>query len=181
MSAHDLIADLDKLGDEFRVAIQPLSDEQSIRATQAQFLSRRAGALMKQLGKLPPADKPAVGQKANQVKQGIVDTVAKRLQELADAVSQVDLARAVDVTLPARPAAGGHLHLLTQVRLEAVEIFAELGFVVADGPRSRPTGTRSRRSRSRRITPRATCRTRSTCPTRSSCARTRARSRSARC
>ncbi|HET9992011.1 MAG TPA: phenylalanine--tRNA ligase subunit alpha, partial [Kofleriaceae bacterium] len=52
----------------------------------------------------------------------------------ADAVAKADLGRVVDVTLPARPVGGGHLHLLTQVRLEAVQIFAELGFVVAEGP-----------------------------------------------
>ena len=133
MSAQELIADLEKLGDEFRVAIQPLSDEQSIRATQAQFLSR-TGALMKQLGKLPAGDKPVVGQAANKVKNRIVETVAARLQELVDVAAKADLARTVDVTLPARPVGGGHLHLLTQVRLEAIELFAELGFVVADGP-----------------------------------------------
>ena len=36
--------------------------------------------------------------------------------------------------MPGRTVPRGHLHLLTQVRRESVEIFAELGFAVAEGP-----------------------------------------------
>ncbi|CAN5908790.1 phenylalanine--tRNA ligase subunit alpha [soil metagenome] len=136
MSANDLIANLDKLGDEFLALIQPLADEQAIRAAQAQFLGKKGkvSEVMKELGKLPPADRPVVGAAVNKVKQSIEDQVAHRLGELTALVAKADLARSVDVTLPARPAPRGHLHLLTQVRLEAVQIFSELGFVVADGP-----------------------------------------------
>ena len=136
MSASDLIANLDKLADEFLVVIQPLADEQAIRAAQAQFLGKKGkvSEVMKELSKLPPADRPLVGAAVNKVKQTIEDQVARRLGELADAVAKADLARTVDVSLPPRPVPHGHLHLLTQVRLEAIQIFSELGFVVADGP-----------------------------------------------
>jgi len=136
MSAQDLIANLDQLGDDFRAAIQPLADEQAIRAAQAQFLGKKGKVsdVMKELGRLPPAERPLVGAAVNKVKQTIEDEVGRRLGELADAASAADLARRVDVTLPPRPVGGGHLHLLTQVRLEAVQIFSELGFVVEDGP-----------------------------------------------
>jgi phenylalanyl-tRNA synthetase alpha chain len=136
MSASDLIANLDKLGDEFLAVIQPLSDEQAIRAAQAQFLGKKGKVsdVMKELSKLPPADRPLVGAAVNKVKEMIGHQVLRRLEELADAVAKADLARTVDVSLPARPVPQGHLHLLTQVRLEAIQIFSELGFVVADGP-----------------------------------------------
>jgi len=135
-TAPDLIANLDKLGDEFAEMIQPLADEQAIRAAQAQFLGKKGKVsdVMKALSGLSPADRPLVGAAANKVKQSIEDQVARRLGELADAVANADLARSVDVTLPARPAPEGHLHLLTQVRLEAIQIFADIGFAVADGP-----------------------------------------------
>ncbi len=131
-----MITKLARLGDEFLDVIQPLTDEQAIRAAQAQYLGKKGkvSELMKELSKLPAADRPTVGQAVNKVKQGIEDQVAKRLQELEEAKDAQDLARRVDVTLPARPVGGGHLHLLTQVRFEAVQIFAELGFVVAEGP-----------------------------------------------
>ncbi len=132
----ELIANLEHLGDEFHSVIAPLGDEHAIRAAQAQFLGKKGkvSELMKELGKLPAGDRPAVGAAANKVKQTIEDLTARRLGELANVAAQADLARTVDVTLPARPTGEGHLHLLTQVRLEAIALFAELGFVVADGP-----------------------------------------------
>jgi len=134
MSATDLIATLDRLGEEFLAAIQPLADEQAIRAVQAQFLKGRLSEVMKGLAKLPPADRKQVGAGANKVKQLIESHTADKLGELASAAAKADLERRVDITLPERPAPRGHLHLLTQVRLEAVDIFSELGFVVAEGP-----------------------------------------------
>jgi phenylalanyl-tRNA synthetase alpha chain len=136
MDTTELIAKLARLGDEFLDVIQPLADEQAIRAAQAQFLGKKGkvSELMKELSKLPAADRPTVGQAVNKVKQGIEDQVAHKLKELEEAADASDLARRVDITLPERPVGGGHLHLLTQVRLEAIQIFAELGFVVAEGP-----------------------------------------------
>jgi phenylalanyl-tRNA synthetase alpha chain len=131
--SEQMIQKLDAFASEFARAIAPSSDEQSIRATQAQF-KRSVDEVMKGISKLPPPDRPKVGAAANRIKQSIEAEVARRLGELADASAKQDLARRVDVTLPARPYGEGSLHLLTQVRLEAVQIFSELGFVVADGP-----------------------------------------------
>jgi phenylalanyl-tRNA synthetase alpha chain len=136
MSADELIARIEAVGGEFALAIAPLLDEQSIRAAQAQFLGKkgRLSALMKDLAQLPPADRPRVGEAMNRVKQAIELAVDARLGDLVRAAREQDLARTIDVTLPGRPAPDGHLHLLTQVRLESIAIFAELGFAVAEGP-----------------------------------------------
>ncbi len=134
MNADELTTSLDRLGEEFLAAIAPLVDEQAIRAAQAQFKSR-LGDLMKGMGKLPPAEKPLVGKAMNRVKGVIELNTDAKLADLLNTAARQDLARRVDVTLPARPTQGqGRLHLMSQVRLEAVQIFSELGFVVADGP-----------------------------------------------
>jgi phenylalanyl-tRNA synthetase alpha chain len=132
----ELIGQLERLRGEFAAMIAPLADEQAIRAAQAQFLGKKGqvSALMKELGRLPPADRPLVGEAVNRVKGDIETAVAQKLTDLTAAARDRDLARLVDVTLPGRPTGAGSLHLLTQVRLEAVEIFAELGFAVAEGP-----------------------------------------------
>ena len=133
---NELIESIERLGGEYEVVVGPLADEQAIRAAHAQFLGKkgRVSELMKDLGKLPPKDRPTVGAAANKVKQTIEQLTADRLGALAAGAAKADLERRVDVTLPASPVGGGHLHLLTQVRLEAVQIFAEIGFVVAEGP-----------------------------------------------
>jgi phenylalanyl-tRNA synthetase alpha chain len=131
-----LIASLDGLVDELDRSLQGLSDEPSIRAAAARFTGKKGklSELMKEMGKLPPAERPAFGAATNRIKQELEARVTRKLDELAAAAAAADLARVVDVTLPARPAPRGHLHLLTQVRLEAISIFAELGFAVAEGP-----------------------------------------------
>jgi phenylalanyl-tRNA synthetase alpha chain len=136
MTTAELIEQLERLRGEFAGVIEPLADEQSIRAAQAQFLGKKGqvSALMKELGKLPPADRPKVGEVVNRVKGDIESAVAGKLATLATLARERDLARVVDVTLPGRPRGAGALHLLTQVRLEAIDIFAELGFAVAEGP-----------------------------------------------
>jgi phenylalanyl-tRNA synthetase alpha chain len=132
----DLIAQLDRLADEFAHTIAPLQDEHAMRAAQAQFLGKKGqvSVVMKELGRLPPADRPRVGEAANRVKDAIAAAVESRLLALIAHRRTVDLARAVDLTLPGQPVGSGHLHLLTQVRHELVAIFAELGFAVAEGP-----------------------------------------------
>ena len=135
-STQDLISQLERLGGEFAAVIAPLTDEQSIRAAQAQFLGKKGqvSQVMKELGRLPPAERPLVGEAANRVKDGIAAQVEERLAALVAQRRAADLARTLDVTLPGRPVGGGHLHLLTQVRLELQQIFAEIGFAVAEGP-----------------------------------------------
>ncbi|MEZ4368152.1 MAG: phenylalanine--tRNA ligase subunit alpha [Kofleriaceae bacterium] len=136
MNTDDLLSEIGRVAGVFADAIAPLVDEQGIRATQAQFLGKKGqlSALMRDMAKLPPADRPRVGEAVNRVKGEIEARVGAKLAELTAQRRTLDLARVVDVSLPARPAAAGHLHLITQVRLESIQIFAELGFAVAEGP-----------------------------------------------
>src|SRR5215831_21317754 len=124
-TAPGIIADLDRLAVEFAAEIGAVATEQEIRAAQARYLGKKGkvSELMKALGKLPPAERPAVGEAANRAKSGIERAVSERLAALAEASLSADLARVVDVTLPARGGALGTLHPLTLVRREIEEIF----------------------------------------------------------
>ena len=53
---------------------------------------------------------------------------------------------AVDLTLPGTPLRIGHLHPITQTIDELKDIMGRLGFTVAAGPKSKTSGTTSRRS-----------------------------------
>jgi phenylalanyl-tRNA synthetase alpha chain len=131
-----LIAELDRLAGEFAGEIGALATEEEIRLAQARYLGKKGKVsdLMKALGKLPPADRPAVGEAANRAKSSIERAVGERLAALAEASLSADLARVVDVTLPPRGAPLGTLHPLTLVRREIEEIFLGLGFEVRTGP-----------------------------------------------
>src|SRR6187399_3002057 len=131
-----LIAELDRLAAEFAGEIGGLATEEEIRLAQARYLGKKGKVsdLMKALGKLPPAERPAVGEAANRAKSSIERSVGERLSALAEASLSADLARVVDVTLPPRGAPLGTLHPLTLVRREIEEIFLGLGFAVRTGP-----------------------------------------------
>jgi phenylalanyl-tRNA synthetase alpha chain len=131
-----IVADLDRLAGEFAGEIGGLATEQEIRAAQARYLGKkgRVSELMKALGRLPAEDRPVVGEAANRAKGGIEGAVAQRLRAIEDAALDADLARSVDVTLPARGARLGTLHPLTLVRHEIEQIFLGLGFEVRTGP-----------------------------------------------
>ena len=134
--AQQIIDELDRLAAALAEEIRPLTTEQEIRATQARYLGKkgRASELMKALGKLPPEERPAVGEAANRAKGAIEALVAERLGALANAALAGELARNVDVTLPGFGEPLGTLHPLTLVRREVEEIFLGLGFEVRTGP-----------------------------------------------
>ncbi|ACY16244.1 phenylalanine--tRNA ligase subunit alpha [Haliangium ochraceum] len=136
MSADELISRIEDLGKQFADQIAPLSSEQEIRAFQAQFMGKKGeiSQLMKQMGKVPAADRRHVGEVFNRVKGEISDAVTTKLAALEEAAEAADLERVVDVSLPGRSPALGHKHLLTSVSEEVVAIFSELGFEVATGP-----------------------------------------------
>lgn len=134
--SQQIIDELDRLAAAFTDEIGPLTTEQEIRAVQAKYLGKKgkASEVMKALGRLPPEERPAVGEAANRAKAAIEGSVAARLGGLAESALAADLSRVVDVTLPARGAPLGTLHPLTLVRREVEEIFLGLGFAVRTGP-----------------------------------------------
>jgi phenylalanyl-tRNA synthetase alpha chain len=99
------------------------------------FLGRRGEltTLMGGLGHLPAAERPAVGQAANRVKQALEAAHAERESAIKAVEAQAQIAAdAVDVTLPGRPVALGRLHPTTQSLRRIYAIFADMGFQVYD-------------------------------------------------
>jgi phenylalanyl-tRNA synthetase alpha chain len=135
-TADDLIRSFGSLAAELSAEIASLRTEPEIRLVQARYLGKkgRVTELMKQLGRIPPADRPAVGAAANLAREAIERQVEARLAGLADAALASELARTVDVTLPGRGHRVGTLHPLSRVRMEIEQIFLGMGYEVRTGP-----------------------------------------------
>jgi phenylalanyl-tRNA synthetase alpha chain len=122
----------------FGEAFASAPDEQALRAAHARILGRSGSltAALKEMGKLAPADRKAAGQRVNALKTTVEQAFEGRLAEIARRAREADLhAPPFDLTLPGRsPAPRGHLHPITQVREDILDVFRELGFVVAAGP-----------------------------------------------
>ena len=102
------------------------------------YLGRKAELpnLLRSVAQLPPDQRAATGQAANQARQALEALIERRSQELAAAELHERLTQdQVDVTLPGDPAPQlGALHLITQTRRELEDVFIGLGFNVAEGP-----------------------------------------------
>jgi phenylalanyl-tRNA synthetase alpha chain len=135
-TAQDLVRSFEALATEFQAEVAALKAEEEIRLAQTRYLGKkgRATELMKLLGRIPQADRPAVGVAANQAREAIERLVEARLATLAESALASDLARSVDATLPGRARRKGSLHPLSRVRMEIEKIFHGMGFEVRTGP-----------------------------------------------
>jgi phenylalanyl-tRNA synthetase alpha chain len=112
-------------------------DESALRAWHTRYFGKQGEVVLalKGVGAVPPDQRKAYGQQANQVKE----TLAAAGEAAQAAMNERKLARSlaedrVDVTLPGRPAPRGRLHVATQTLREIYAIFAELGFQVYRSP-----------------------------------------------
>jgi len=97
----------------------------------------RVSALMQTLSGLAVEDRKTFGKAVNDLKARVSTALDVRLADLESAELTRRLAtERSDVTLPVRlgPLAEGRIHPLSQVFDEVNEIFADMGFAVAEGP-----------------------------------------------
>ena len=91
--------------------------------------------LLKQLGNLPAEQRREAGQVINTAKQAVQAVLDARKQQLELAALDTQLrAEALDITLPGRGQDSGGLHPITRTLKRIEELFAGLGFEVAEGP-----------------------------------------------
>jgi len=117
--------------------IQSVPDLHALDAVRTHWLGRKGEltVLLKQLGALPAADRPAAGEAINQAKTRVHDAIEARRQALEQAhiESQLQAGR-IDVTLPGRGQRRGGLHPVTQTLERIEDLFSQVGFTIADGP-----------------------------------------------
>ena len=97
----------------------------------------RVAELMQRLGSLPPEQRKSFGQAVNSLKTRVTEELESRKAALERAALDQRLAtERADITLPVRlgPLADGRIHPVSQVFDETIEIFADMGFAVAEGP-----------------------------------------------
>jgi phenylalanyl-tRNA synthetase alpha chain len=129
--------EFDSIVADARDAFAKAKTPAELENAKAQYVGKsgRITELMKGLATLSVEEKKTRGAAINQAKQAIEAALAGRRQSLADAELEAQLkAEALDVSLPGRIREPGGLHpvSLTMERIE--QIFASMGFDVADGP-----------------------------------------------
>ena len=91
-------------------------------------------AILKQMGKLSPEERPVMGQIANAVRADIeakLDECKAKLEK--EAMNKRLEAEALDVTVPGKPVRMGHRHPMNVSLEELRNIFIGMGFAVDEG------------------------------------------------
>ena len=122
--------DAQALETEAKSAIADASTRSELAEARVRYLGRKSE--LKQA--LRDVRDPDSGRVLNTLRAAIEQAVAERRAVLEREVLDRRLSQEhLDVTLPGEATPRGHLHLITQVRREAEDIFLGLGYEVVDG------------------------------------------------
>ena len=92
-------------------------------------------AVLRSMGSLSPEERPAIGQRANEVRAQIEAEIERRQTVMKSAMRDRALrAEKLDVTVPGEDVPFGHIHPLSRVQHEIEDIFIGMGYSIAEGP-----------------------------------------------
>ncbi len=124
-----------KIREDALSAIQtPDADLEAIRI---RYLGKKGEltAVLRGMGQLSAEERPVVGQIANEVREAIESELTARAEEQKAAKLNARLiAEKVDVTVPGKSVAVGHVHPIARIQREMEEIFIGMGFDIVEGP-----------------------------------------------
>jgi phenylalanyl-tRNA synthetase alpha chain len=131
------MSDLDTQRRDWLAKIAAAPDAAAVEALRVAALGK-SGAITQQLKALGGMDaeaRKAAGAALNVLREAVGEALAARKAALDAAELDARLAvEAIDLSLPADPGAAGSVHPVSQVMDELAEIFADMGFAVAEGP-----------------------------------------------
>ena len=133
----DLRAELEAIRDGLAPGLAQASSASEVEELRSRLLGRSGEltALLRQLGNADAPERPALGQLANEVRREAERAISNRLDELQGADLDARLeAETLDMSLPGRSVAVGHLHPTMTVMRDVREIFRGFGFEIFEGP-----------------------------------------------
>ena len=118
-----------------RVASLQASSAEEVEQLRVQYLSKKGeiSLLFNDFRNVPAEQKREVGQKINELKTLATDRIAE-LREAVEAKDEADREAGIDLTRTATPLPAGTRHPLNLVKAQMLDIFARMGFTIADGP-----------------------------------------------
>ncbi len=128
---------LEKLRDKTIELIAGLSDEKALNEAKTRALGRKGEltGFLRGLKDLDPTERSQIGQLANLIKIDLEQRFDQMQAVIRERMEQARLAAEfVDVTLPGRRFSIGRSHILNRVADELIDVFAGLGFQLAEGP-----------------------------------------------
>jgi phenylalanyl-tRNA synthetase alpha chain len=131
------MSDINTLHSDLTARIAAADSLDAVEAIRIEALGKAGSvsALLKTLGSMTPEQRQSEGPRINGLREAVTAALAARKAELESAALAARLAaERIDLTLPAPEAPRGTVHPVSQVMDELAEIFADMGFAVAEGP-----------------------------------------------
>ncbi len=116
---------------------QIADDKADLEQIRVRYLGKKGEltAVLRGMGSLSAEERPVIGQLANEVRANIEEAIAKRAEKMKERALEVKLrSEKLDVTMPGKAPAMGHIHPLTLVQRDLEDIFIGMGFSIAEGP-----------------------------------------------
>lgn len=129
--------DLIKLTEEIIEKVSACNSADALNDVRVEYLGKKGvlTLIMKEMKDLSPEERPAFGQKVNDVRQKAENAIASMKEKLEAAATAEKLsAEKIDVTLPAREQKTGHPHPCQLALDEMERIFVGMGYEVVEGP-----------------------------------------------
>jgi len=128
---------LSKITEDALGKIKSCTDLNVLNDIRVEFLGKKGviTLLMKEMKDLSPEERPAFGQKVNEIRQAVEESLERVRTDLNEAALSARLeSESVDVTLPGKKHSFGSPHPC-QLALDEVErIFTGMGYEVVEGP-----------------------------------------------
>jgi len=129
--------DIETLQTELMAAIDSAVTLETLEVVRVSALGKQGSvsALLKTMGGMSPEERQTHGPIINGLRESITSALTAKKAELETAELNRRLAtERIDMTLPAYETPRGTIHPVSQVMDELAEIFADMGFAVAEGP-----------------------------------------------
>jgi phenylalanyl-tRNA synthetase alpha chain len=128
-----MLNQLEELAEAARRELDQLKTGEALSGWNSKYIGRKGEVtqMLRRVGELPKEERPAFGQRANELRQDLEAAYSEKEAVIKAAeLEQVMAEGALDVTLPGRPLAPGRLHPSTQMLRRIYQIWAEMGFQV---------------------------------------------------
>lgn len=129
-----MLEEIKKLKNQALKEIKKSKALKELQALEIKYLGRKGEltGILRNLKDLAEKQRPLVGKLANEVKGEIEQAVSDLKFELTGQGEAGE--EQLDITLPGQKADIGHLHPITIVKQQLIDVFTKMGFMVIEGP-----------------------------------------------
>lgn len=130
-----MLEKIDQLAKEADDSLSQVADADALEQFRIKYLGAKGElrSIMGMLKDIPKEQKPAFGQRANQLRKQVEEAFETKKASLGGA-SPKSKGPAIDITEPGLPPQLGREHVISQTINDLIAVFARMGFDVATGP-----------------------------------------------